>query len=518
MTISVLRGFFVFETPTSLGEGVARILPDTATGIFRALTLSLALHQLKDHGPLVGPNRPIGFKRGPTRPSLNWLEERQSLSSFTPDSPYPNPTVIIIGAGHSGLMLAARLRRLGIVTLIVDKQERLGDSWRKRYHSLVLHDALWGNVFPFLPYPDDWPVFLSKDKVANWMESFASIMELNVWLKSTIEPNSTFYNEECGTWTLTVRTGDGSIRKMKCKHLVQATGHAGEPNVPSFEEEGLFTGSIRHSSAHDGGAMWKGKKAVIIGCGNSAHDIAHDFYSKGATHVTMIQRSATAVVSRDVGIPKLQYAAGYREGGPPTEEVDLSVISFPYKAFEPYAVMTHAAINEEDKELLAGLERVGFKLRGKGSPGLLYQYFRFSGGHYVDVGCSSLIIRGDVKVKQGQVQSFEENGLRLTDGSFLEADVVVLATGYKSMLETCRKIFGRHIADQTAAAWEMKPDSDIYGVWTHSGFPGFWYIGGGILLSRIYSRYVALWIQAIEHGVAPKRRSVGSSIYSSNSY
>ena len=154
----------MFETDIALGEGVIRIQPDPITGSPRALTLSLTLHQLKNHAPIAGPNRPMGVEHGPIRSPLNWLEELELASSFGPDSPHSNPTVIIVGAGHSGLMLAARLKRSGIVTLIIDKQERLGDSWRKRYHSLVLHNGIWANAFPYLPFPDNWPVFISKDK------------------------------------------------------------------------------------------------------------------------------------------------------------------------------------------------------------------------------------------------------------------------------------------------------------------------------------------------------------------
>ncbi len=157
----VLRGFFVFETLSAFGEGVARIQLDADTGVFRALTLSFSLHQLKGHSPLVDLSPPIGIEHGLAH---NYLERRELASYFKPELPYPNPTVIILGAGHSGLMLGARLKRLGILTLIVDRGERLGDSWRKRYHSLMLQDTIWSDVFPYLPFPDDWPIHIPKDK------------------------------------------------------------------------------------------------------------------------------------------------------------------------------------------------------------------------------------------------------------------------------------------------------------------------------------------------------------------
>ncbi|KAF8310237.1 uncharacterized protein EI90DRAFT_1243756 [Cantharellus anzutake] len=405
-------------------------------------------------------------------------------------------------------MLAARLRRLGILTLLIDKEERLGDSWRKRYHSLVLHDTIYGDAFPYLAFPDDWPVFIPKDKIANWFESYASIMELNVWLKSTVEPNSTSYDEATETWTISIRKGDGSVRQLKCKHIVQATGHSW-PSIPRFEGEETFKGSIRHSSVHEGGAQWRGKKAVVIGSGNSGHDIAHEFYNNGAAEVTIVQRSGTLVVSSEAGIPKLLESAGYREGGLPIEEADLSLVSLPWNFFEPYSTALHAMVQEEDKDLNDGLERAGFKIDGKDSPGLFYLYFRKGGGYYIDVGCSSLIIDRKVKIKQGQeVQQFEEKGVRFADGSLVKADVVVLATGYKSMRESCRKIFGSHVADQTGTVWGLDPTGEFNGIWKYSGCPGFWYMGGNFLLCRIYSKYVALWIQAIEQRIASKRPSV----------
>jgi hypothetical protein len=500
-----IQGYFVFETPNALGEGFARLKQDPKTGAFRVLTLSLTLHQFKNHIPLAGPNRPIGAECNPIYPALNWLEERELISSFSSHSPHPNPTVIIVGAGHSGLMLAARLKRLGILALIIDKGDRVGDSWRKRYRSLVLHDVIWGCHFPYLPFPDDWPTFIPKDKFADWMECYAIIMELNVWLKSTVEPNSTSYNGATETWSITIRKGDGSLHQLECKHIVQATGHSGEPNIPHFEGEETFRGSMYHSSLHDGKANWKGKKAVIIGSGNSGHDITQDFYNAGAAEVTMVQRSATMIFSRKVINEKVRLGLGYHEGGPPIEEPDLSLISVPYKANEPYAMAMHKVVLEEDKELIEGLERVGFKIYGKDSAGLYDRYFQVGGGYYIDVGCSSLIVDGKVKVKQGQeIERIEETGIRFVDGSFVEADVIVVATGYKSMRESCRKIFGSELADQTGPVWGLDSTGEVNGIWRDSGSPGFWYIGGGILFCRMYSKYLGLWIQAIEQKIAPK--------------
>jgi len=293
------------------------------------------------------------------------------------------------------------------------------------------------------------------------------------------------------------------MRELKCHHIVQATGHSGEPNIPVFAGVKSFKGTVTHSSTHKGGDGWGGKKAIVVGCCNSGHDIAQEFYNHGAD-VTMIQRSSTLVISAEKGIPIL-LAPAYSEDGPPTEESDLAIVSFPYNALHPYLVAQHRMLNEADKELLVGLTRAGFKLDGEGTGGLFEKYWRDGGGYYIDVGCSQLIIDGKVKIKQGQeIERFEEGGIRFKDGSFLEADIVVLATGYTSMRETCRNLFGSKVADRTGPVWGLNGQSEIQGIWQGSGHPGFWYTGGNFLLSRAYSHYLALQIKAVEEGLAKK--------------
>ena len=96
------------------------------------------------------------------------------------------PDVVVIGAGQGGLAVAANLGLLGVDTLVLEKNERVGDSWRKRYRSLVLHDPVWADHLPYLPFPASWPIYAAKDKIADWLEFYASAMELNVWTSTEI--------------------------------------------------------------------------------------------------------------------------------------------------------------------------------------------------------------------------------------------------------------------------------------------------------------------------------------------
>lgn len=118
----------------------------TGAGAYKAFTLSLTMSSLKARPELSGPLRSNGVTHGPDRSPLNWLQERQVQVEFVNE----NPQVVIVGGGQGGLILAARLKVLGIKTLVVEKSERLGDTWRNRYHSLVLHDAIHANHFPYL--------------------------------------------------------------------------------------------------------------------------------------------------------------------------------------------------------------------------------------------------------------------------------------------------------------------------------------------------------------------------------
>ena len=153
----------------------------------------------------------------------------------------------------------------------------------------------------YLPFPKNWPQFTPKDKLGDWFEAYASIMELNVWLKTTIK--SAAYNDSEGQWTVTLTRSDGSERVLHPRHIVWCTGHSGEPKVPTFPGQEKFKGSLYHGSEHHDASQYdvKGKKVVVVGTGNSGHDIAQNFYENGA-EVTMLQRSGTYVITAEKGV------------------------------------------------------------------------------------------------------------------------------------------------------------------------------------------------------------------------
>lgn len=157
----------------------------------------------------------------------------------------------------------------------------------------------------YLPFPKNWPQFTPKDKLADWFEAYASLMELNVWLKTTIKSAS--YDDTKGEWTVQLTRGqdNGAIieRTFHPHHVVFCTGHSGEPKILTFPGQDDFKGVVYHGSQHKDASEYdvKGKKVIVVGTGNSGHDIAENFYENGA-EVTMLQRSGTYVISVDKGV------------------------------------------------------------------------------------------------------------------------------------------------------------------------------------------------------------------------
>ncbi|MEQ8799443.1 MAG: NAD(P)/FAD-dependent oxidoreductase [Salinisphaeraceae bacterium] len=490
-----VQGFCEFETDTGRGRGFLRLMRD-ADGVWRAWTLGTALESLKGHEEALGHRRPQGVVHGPQRDRENWAERRAAAREFADR----DPRVLVIGAGQGGLTIAARLGRLGVDTLVVEKNPRVGDNWRNRYHSLVLHDPVWYDHMPYLPFPPHWPVFTPKDKLADWFEHYANALELNIWTGSRIE--SAEYDKTRERWAVQVRRCDGSLREMHPNHLVMATGISGLPLVPDIPGMDDFRGQVVHSSAHQGGEGWAGRKAVVVGTGNSGHDIAHEFHEHGAD-TTMVQRSSTYVISSENGIPTL-FGGLYEEGGPPTEDADLMFASLPYPLLAELHKGLTQQVAEMDRELLDGLESAGFKLDfGEDGSGLFMKYLRRGGGYYIDVGCSRLIAEGAISVKQGAgIEAFTETGLRLDDGSHLEADIVVLATGYTNMRERARALLGDDVADRARPVWGLDDEGELRTIWRESGHPGLWFMGGNLHQSRHYSKFLALQIKAREEGIA----------------
>ena len=490
-----IETMFKFETADGRGNGILRLTPDAADGNrLKAWTLLTSLEELKGFEEQLDVARPRGNAYSRDFRGPNWLDLRKASAEYADH----DPAVLVIGGGQSGLSIAARLKQLQVDTLIVDRGLRIGDNWRRRYHALTLHNQVQVNHLPYMLFPPNWPTYIPKDKLANWFEAYVEAMELNFWTGTEFEGGS--YDENEGRWTVTLRRA-GVRRTMRPRHVVLATGVSGIPNLPEIAGLKDFAGKVVHSSQYDDGENWKGKRAIVIGTGNSGHDIAQDLYSSGA-EVTIVQRSPTLIVSIEPSA-QLVYSP-YNEGT--LDDNDLIATSMPL----PLARKSHAMVTEQskqlDKELLEGLARVGFKLDfGEGNTGWQFKYLTRGGGYYFNVGCSDLIVKGEISLRQfADIETFAAAGAKMNSGETIPADLIVLATGYKPQEELVRKLFGDEVVRRVGPIWGFGESQELRNMYVRTRQPGLWFIAGGLAQCRIGSKYLALQIKAIEEGLLPR--------------
>ena len=481
-----------FDTAYGRGNGIFRLVPDPQQpSRLVAWTLTTTLEELRDYqealkhrGENIETTRDFG--------AANWADRLAAQRSFADH----DPAVLVVGGGQAGLSIAARLGQLGVDTLIVDKHARVGDNWRTRYHSLTLHNEVYVNHLPYLPFPPTFPVYIPKDKLANWFEFYVEAMELNFWTGTALSGGS--YDNERKQWNVTLKRSDGSTRMMHPRHLIFATGVSSIPFTPELPGLKDFAGTVVHSGDFKDATQWKGRKALVLGTGTSGHDVAQELQAHGAD-VTIIQRSKTYVVS----LKEAQSVYAVYSEGIPFEDCDLLATSLPYPVLQRSYQLSTARGLEVDTALLDSLAKTGFRLwAGEDETGFQMMYLRRGGGYYFNVGCSELIIAGKVKLLQfADIDRFVAEGARRKDGSLAPAELLVLATGYKNQQEAVRLYLGDEIANAIGPVWGFDEGGELRNMWRQTAQAGLWFTAGSLAQCRIFSRYLALQIKALEEGL-----------------
>jgi putative flavoprotein involved in K+ transport len=501
---SFQQAWIDFDTALARGHGHIRIRNG------KIWTLLTTLVELKGHEEPKGTARPKGVGHVADKRRKTWTETQAEEAAELGYKTQPH--TVIIGGGQGGIALGARLRQLGVPTIIIEKNERPGDSWRKRYKSLCLHDPVWYDHLPYIPFPENWPVFAPKDKLGDWLEMYTKVMELNYWTSTTA--NSAKYNDKKGEWEVKVTRGDGSVVVLRPKELVLATGMSGKANVPKIEGQDVFAGEQHHSSKHSGPDAYKGKKVVVIGSNNSSHDICAALWEAGVD-VTMVQRSTTHIVRSE---PLMKHGLGglYSEealaAGVTTNKADLIFASIPYAILPAFQKPIYDTIKAEDAAFYQGLEKAGFMLDwGADDTGLFMKYLRRGSGYYIDVGASQLIIDGKIKLKAGSdVAKLTKDSVVLKDGTELKADVVVYATGYGSMNGWAADLISQEVADKVGKCWGLGSDTpkdpgpwegEERNMWKPTQQEALWFHGGNLHQSRHYSQFLALQLKARQIGL-----------------
>ncbi|MFO7628059.1 MAG: NAD(P)/FAD-dependent oxidoreductase [Prochlorococcaceae cyanobacterium] len=495
----LVEAWFGFETRLGRCSGHLRLRDG------RAWTLFTALDELKGHEERVRERRPVGAAHGVHPGRQSWAErreaERQALG-FT-----EQPDVLIVGGAQAGLSLAARLKHLQVSALVLEKLPRAGDHWRRRYKSLCLHDPVHYCHFPYLPFPEGWPLYTPKDQLADWMEAYVSVMGLHVWGGSPAR--SARFDPQQGRWQVFTER-DGRPVELRPRHLVMALGVSGYPSVPQIPGADSFTGDQHHSSAHPGPDAYRGKRCVVVGSNNSAHDIAAGLWEAGAAEVTMLQRSST-LIAPVPALEKLAFAGSYSEQalqrGITPEQSDMTIASIPYKLLPQWQKPIYDAMRVEYADLYGRLERAGFLLDfGDDDSGVFMKFLRRGSGYYLDVGASELVADGRIQLRSGvEIERLTPRTAVLSDGSELEADLVVYATGYGSMNRYLAELISPEVADKVGKVWGMGSETtkdpgpwegELRNMWKPTQVENLWIHGGNLHQCRHYSLYLALQLKA----------------------
>lgn len=502
MTEDGIAAWIAFETSAGWCRGRVTLRAG------RCHILLTTLDDLKQHEEPRGRRRPRGLEHRAGRNRETWSEGRaRTVQRLGRED---QPEVLIIGGGQGGVALAARLKSLGVPALIVEKNPRIGDSWRNRYRSLVLHDPVWYDHLPYLKFPETWPVFCPKDKIGDWLEAYALIFELDAW--TSTECTKAHWDKAEERWTVDV-VRDGEAVSLKPRQLVFCTGAYGPPHVPNFPGQDAFRGTVLHSAQYASGADWSGKRAVVIGAGSSAHDVAVDLWEAGA-EVTMYQRRPS-IVARSETLMKYgfsTYSEQAEEEGIDTETADMLAAATPFALFADKQKRLYDVIREEDAAFYDGLKKAGFACDfGEDDTGLMMRALRTASGYYIDVGASSLIAEGKIRVvAQDAIDRLTPTGVRFASGREVEADLIVACIGYQSMNEAVASVVDRETADSVGPCWGLGSGiqgdpgpwvGELRNMWKPTAHPALWFHGGNLALSRFYSRFVALQLKARREGI-----------------
>ena len=409
------------------------------------------------------------------------------------------PEVLIIGAGQSGLALAAQLQRLAVPYLVAEQNDRVGDNWRNRYDSLILHDPVWVNHLPFKPFPDEWPTFTPKDKMGDWLEDYANDLSLNIRCHTTI--SAARFDEERSLWQITAND-NGKTDTFTVPHIVFAVGTSGFAHMPEIDGATCYKGKQIHSSAYRSGAAFAGQSVTIIGATNSAHDIAVDLVKHGAMP-TLIQRSSTHVVPHQLYVNDILAPLYAPQHNRALADADFLSVATPMRHLEDKGRAIFDKAQDTWKDFYQSLTNTGFALDfAEDGSGIIGKYRRSASGYYINVGGSEQVINGAISVKTGKgIKAITPDGIRLDDNSEIASDAIIYATGFGSMEEWVARLIDQKTADKIGRCWgygsgyrgDPGPwEGELRNMWKPTPQQGLWFMGGNLAQVRIYSRYLAM--------------------------
>jgi len=486
--------FFEFRNSVGVCKGFVRLIPDDSVSCgMRARMIATTLHEL-DCAPEPRTRHPrLGYEPEFSGQTYGeWNAAKRDFSRRDPD-------VLIIGGSQSGLSVGARFERKGRSYLIVEKNERPGDMWRSRYESLALHTPTMINALPYLSLPDHWSLFTPKDQWANWLDCYATLMNLNFLGGTEVEHCE--FDESSRIWSVKMRHSDGSVRTMHPKHLILAVGGVGgRPRVPELTGLSEFDGEVMHSSQFRDGSPYVGKRVMVVGSSTTAHDICLDLALRGA-EPTMAQRGPACVVNIDEVI---KFGADYARVS--SDEADFLRSAMPYPLWVERAKAYTKITEQTHRDLHDALRRAGQKLTiGHDETGWSIKLFREAAGYYLNVGASEAIASGQIKMLDfDSIDRFVCDGVSLRNGETQKFDVVILATGFHDLTNDIAALLGEGVAESIGRCNGVDPADGEYRTMSRpTAQPHLWLINGGIPDSRKSSDILAMQVIAQMEGLVP---------------
>ncbi|KAK4702596.1 hypothetical protein P7C70_g3624, partial [Phenoliferia sp. Uapishka_3] len=443
--------------------------------------MGTVLEGLRDFPELERPN---GRLDGVT----SWSDTRARNVAFEES----DPDVVIVGAGHNGLVLAARHQQLGVEALCIEMNAKPGDFWRQRYEALSLHFPGWQDHLPYIPFPKQWPIYTPAAEVGNFLSCYADCIDLLVWTSSKV--TSAKFDATTKRWTVQIERKGLGTRELKPRHFVVATGLAGASNIPKFEGIETFTGKITHSSQHDSAKHWKGKKILVVGS-SSGFDAAYDT-AKYGVDATMLQKSPTYVMSLTHGAPAV-LGHIYSENGPTMEVADRIAQSMP----------TYAG---EALRLYSPRHSLGSRSLNEYALVTCLRYTPLFSDHLIhiivlDCGATDptvAVIDGRIKIKQGTITRFDGDEVVFNDGSVEHYNLVILATGYGPSNESSASLLGQDVGAKLKPVWGLVSEGELNGAWRYLGVDNLWAMVGTFGWARFHSKVVASRIKADLEGIS----------------
>ncbi len=306
---------------------------------------------------------------------------------------------LIVGAGPAGLAVAARLKKMGLNYQLWEASDQVANSWTRHYDRLHLHTVKEQSQLPYLEFPKDYPRFVSRDQLLEYLQDYARNFNLQPKfgkkLKQVVSSN--------GKWLVFTEENE----KYLVENLIIATGLNNTPRLPKWPGMESFKPPIIHSRDYRNARKLPYQKCLVVGMGNTGAEIALDLAENNIeTYISV--RSPLNIVPRQAF-------------GRPTQQTALKLQMLP-------TWLQDFLGNLLKKITIGNLDKYGIKIRSQ-SP--LQQLRETGKTPLIDLGTVNMIKKGHIKVLP-DIVSFSENTVHFNNGKSYEMDALICATGYQS--------------------------------------------------------------------------------------